>query len=502
MPSAKLTIMNGVWANELFTPRDGIGETASYGRQLHSFWITGNENAQMVPSVLEAWEVSEDGLTWNLRLRKGIKFHNGEDLTMEDALFTAEFVFGPESVEKSLSPSVAAEAADTVSIEALDLNTLQITHVTPKAFFPFSISELSFAITGVVLPKDYFESVGQDGYNKAPIGAGPFRLLEHKVSEQMLFESFEDYFNPARSGNFDTLDMRLVPEVSTRVAALRAGEADLIEANLTVRDQVEAGGGRMIFADESSYMWMILPNCDRDVFCNDKKVRQALDYAIDKDLIIEGLYGPEAAQSKGWVYVTPNALGYSSDLDPFPFDVAKAQQLLSDAGYPDGAGFPSFKIHTWSAGDLPFLPEQAQLIADMWQKNLNLDVGVSIGDAATTRDAWYAGNLAGDVLLRANEARWDGGTIVNALYGDFDGRAHIGGKRDDLQAAVDKALDVVDPNLRQAAFNELYKILHDEHYEFGNGFVNLPWAAGPRIKAWSPWPVVPYQTALWTIELN
>ena len=213
----------------MFTPRDGVGENATFGRQLHAFWITGNERLEMLPSVLESWEVSEDGITWDMRLRKGIKFHNGEDLTIDDALFTLEFVFGPESIEKSLSPSVAAEAADTASIEALDANNLRVSHVSPKAFFPFFLSDLSFGIAGAVLPKDHFEEVGQDGYNKAPIGAGPFRLVEHKVSEQMLFESFEDYFNPARSGNFSTMDMRLVPEVSTRVAALRAGEVDVIE---------------------------------------------------------------------------------------------------------------------------------------------------------------------------------------------------------------------------------------------------------------------------------
>ena len=67
---------------------------------------------------------------------------------------------------------------------------------------------------------------------------------------------------------------------------------------------------------------------------------------------------------------------------------------------------------------------------------------------------------------------------------------------------MDKALEVVDPTLRQEAFNELYQILNEAHYEFGTGFVNLPWAAGPRVKAWSPWPVVPYLTALWTIELE
>ena len=100
--------MNAVWANELFTPRDGVGETATYGRQMHAFWINGNENVEMLPGVITDWQVSEDGLSWDVTLREGITFHNGDPLTIDDALFTMEFVFGPEAIETSLSPSVSS----------------------------------------------------------------------------------------------------------------------------------------------------------------------------------------------------------------------------------------------------------------------------------------------------------------------------------------------------------------------------------------------------------
>ena len=499
----KVTLMNAVWANELFTPRDGVGETATYGRQMHAFWINGNENVEMLPGVITDWQVSEDGLSWDVTLREGITFHNGDPLTIDDALFTMEFVFGPESIETSMSPSVQAEAADTESIEAIDSTTLRVRHKSPKAFFPFFLSELSFGIAGVVLPKAYFESVGQDGYNGAPVGAGPFRLEDHVISEQMLLERYDDYFLPERSPTFQTLDLRLVPEVSTRTAALRAGDADVIEANLSVKDQIEDGGGRLIWSQESSYMWVLLPGCWEVQFpCSKKEVRQALDYAIDKDLIIAELYGPEAAVSKGWSYVTPSALGYSEDLDPLPFDPEKAQQLLVDAGYPGGEGFGTLEVHTWKAGDVPFLPEQAQLIADMWRQNLGIDVEVLVGDAATVRERWFDRQLDGKVIVRANESRWDGGSAMNAVYGDPEGGAHLGGRRDDLIAVAKNALTIVNPEDRQQAFNDAYKIFYEEHYEFGTGYVNLPWGVGPRIAAWDPWPVVAYQTAIWTMRLN
>ena len=499
----KVTLMNAVWATELFTPRDGVGETATYGRQMHAFWINGNENVEMLPGVLTDWSVSSDGLTWDLTIREGVKFHNGDELTIDDAMFTMEFTFGPEAVTNAISPSIQAEALETAGIEATGPNSLRVTHTTPKAFFPFFISELSFGIAGVLLPKNYFEGIGQSAYNDAPIGAGPFRLEKHVKSEQILLERFDDYFLPERSPSFQTLDLRLVPEVATRVAALRAGDADVIEANLAVKDQVEDGGGRFIWAQESSYMWILMPGCWEVEFpCNKKEVRHALDYAIDKELIVNQLYGPEAAVSKGWNWVTPNALGYSPELDPFPYDPDKARQLLADAGYPNGDGFGTLEVHTWKAGDVPFLPEQAQLIADMWRQNLGIDVEVIVGEAATVRERWFGRQLDGKVIVRANETRWDGGSITNAIYGNIEGNAHLGGRRDDLVKVAKDALAVVDPAQRQQAFNDAYKILLEEHYEFGTGYVNLPWGVGPRIVEWEPWPVVAYQTAIWTMKLN
>jgi peptide/nickel transport system substrate-binding protein len=328
-------------------------------------------------------------------------------------------------------------------------------------------------------------------------------LENHVIAEQILLERYDDYFMPERGPSFQTLDLRLVPEVATRVAALRAGDADVVEANLSVKKQVEDGGGRFIWAQESSYMWILLPGCWEVQFpCNKKEVRQALDYAIDKDLIIDQLYGPEAASSRGWNWATPNALGYSPELDPFPFDPELAKQLMADAGYPGGEGFGTLEIHTWKAGDVPFLPEQAQLIADMWRKNLGIDVQVIVGEASTVRERWFGRQLDGKVIIRANETRWDGGSITNGIYGNPEGSAHLGGKRDELVAVAKEALSVVDPALRQEAFNNAYKVLREEHYEFGTGYVNLPWGVGPRIVSWEPWPVVAYQTAIWTMKLQ
>lgn len=502
--SGKVTVMNAVWGNEKFEPRSALGEALGFARIVHAFLITSDETAAFLPGVATKWQLSPDGKTWTITVRKGVKFHNGEDLTVDDVVFTMRDTYGPVSIQEAGSPLVSAVAKDTAKVEALGPDTLQVVHNTPRPDFPFILGEQAQGNYGALIPQKYFEQVGRDGYNKKPVGAGPFKFAKHLISEQMTYERFGDYYNPERSAKFQTLDMRLVPEVSTRVAALRAGEADLIEANLSVVKQVEAGGGRAIFAKESSYIWVYTPGCQKpELPCNKRDVRYALDYAIDKQTIMKELYGaPNGGAAKGFSYVTPSALGYSSALDPLPYDPQKAKELLARAGYPGGKGFRPFTIHTWQAGDVPFMPELAELVANYWRKNLGIEATVRVGDATTVKEIWFRHEIDGDFLVRPNETRWDGSSIGPTLYGDPKGRAYIGGGDTSLTEAVKEALSVLDPAKRHEAVNKMYTKFFDAHYEIGVGFVNLPWGVGPRIATYQPWPLTPYLSAPWTITLK
>ena len=505
-----VTIMNAVWGNEYFDPRDQVGEGLNFHRALHAFWINSNKDYELIPGVAADWEISDDGLTWTFTLREGVTFHNGEELTAEDGAFTWEYMYGPEAVVNSLSPGQSAQARVTEKVHPAEGNVVRITHKEIQANFAFLSAESAPGTTGPITPDQYFEEKGSDGYNLEPVGAGPFRLVEFRRSEKMLFERFDDhYYHPDnglpedRRAKVQNLDMRLVPEASTRVAALRAGDADIIEANVSVRKQVEESGGRIIFGRESTYVWMILQGCQNEEYpCNKRDVRYALDYAIDKETIMKGLYGEEGACVCGYNYATPSTLGYSPDIDPLPYDPDLARELLARAGYPNGEGFGTFKIYTWIAGDLPFLPELAQLVADQWKRNLGIDTEVEVGETATVRNRWFNKELYGGVVLRPNEAKYDAGRSVTVYYADFEGRIHFGALREDLKQAVIDAKSEIRPEHRQAAYNEMYKKLWDAHYEPSMGHVHLPWGVSSRVATWDPWPVTPYLSALWTITLQ
>ncbi len=505
-----VTVLNTVWGPELFT-NWAWGEVMGYNRQIHSYWMIGSKDVEILPGAATTWEVSPDGLSWIFTIRDGIKFHNGHEFNIDDAVFTMNATYGTitlpdgtvwEAKEQG-GQNVLTVARATESIEAVGPESFKVTHTQPLAYLPFILTDMATNNNGALMPKDYFEEVGRDGYDGAPIGAGPFRLLSHTFNDEMVLERFDEYWNPSRLSNFRTLHMRLVPEASTRVSALIAGQADIVDANLQVMNQIEESGNRIVIAKEAAYMWMFMPGChDTALPCNKKEFRQAMDYAVDKQLIVDQLYGPDVAEVKGFSFVFPSSLGYSPGLDPFPYDPEKARELLAQAGYPGGQGLPTQIINTWVAGDVPFLPEQAQLIAQMWRDNLGIDAEVKVGEEVATRERWFGGQLDGEYLLRPNESRWDTAGGMLSLYGDPERAAHIAGKRQDIVDRVREATSVVDPALRQDILADAWMFLREEHYEWTTGITHSLYGVSPRIETWEPWPLVAYLTGVWTIRIN
>jgi peptide/nickel transport system substrate-binding protein len=327
----------------------------------------------------------------------------------------------------------------------------------------------------------------------------------------MSFERFEDYYYQPANGfpedkrvNFQSLDLHLAPEEATRVAALRAGEADIVPASLATKEQVEAGGGRLVFGQEGVVVEARVVGCwgEPRYPCHDKLVRQALDYAIDKELIRDTLYGgPELFQVKGWAVVTPSTIGYTPALDPWPFDPDKARQLLADAGYPGGAGFGKLIVNTWPSTSMPFQVEAAQLAAEFWRRELGLDVEVRVGDNVGVDTRLKAGELKGQFLWRENEARVDATSTMANRYGDPEhpDRAH---EDPELFSLVQEAFQTVDPVKRAEASAKLFPRLRDESYQLGIGYANIPWGVGPRVVSWHPYPLAVYPSALHNVTLK
>ncbi len=510
-----LTIMVGDLANERFDIAyvGGSPGGANYGRIMHGFLISMTPQTEMIPGIAEDWELSADGLTTTFTIREGAKFHDGSDVRPEDVLWTLRNSFGPQAHEHHTADSTGA--AISRLMESIELSgTNQVSVKTQKPFVAFSgnISEIGDKWYGMMPERaELYNEELAEAYDLSPIGAGPMSLTEHRRADVMEFERFDDFYYQPANGfsedkrvNFQSLELRLVPEEATRVAALRAGDADIVPASLAVQGQIEAGGGRLIFGQEGVYVNARMIGCfDPQHPCHDKRVRHALDYAIDKDLIRDTLYGgDEVFVAKGWAVVTPNTYGYSPAIDPWPFDPDKARALLAEAGYPDGKDFGPLVINTWQSTAMPFQVETAQLVADLWKKELGLETEVRVSDSTGTKKRQKAGELDGQILWRENEARKNATINTTSGYGDPDREINITHSDADLFKVVQAAAEVLDLEEREQTYKDLYVRLRDETYEFGVGYVNIPWGVAARVKTWDPYPFSLWISAIHTITLE
>jgi peptide/nickel transport system substrate-binding protein len=508
----KLTVMLAELGNERF---DYIFATTSaggrsYARMLYGYLISENERKQMVPGIASQWGLSADGLTWTFKIRKGVKFHDGSEVTPQDILWTLQHFFSPQAVEWSKQNTSISLARIMNRIELSGPDEVSVTTKEPYTGLPLVLSEGGVWSFGVMPKRTKLHDLEQEAaYDNNFIGAGPLRLARHVKAYALHMERFNDFYYQPKNGfhedkrvNFRSLDLIAAPEEATRVAAIRAGEADLVPTSQASIKQVEAGGGRVVYGQEGSVHEVRLVGCWKPEFpCHDKRVRQALDYAINKELIRDKLYSGSALfQVKGWVGVTPSSIAYSPELDPRPFDPNKARQLLAEAGYPGGKGFGKLTVHTWISST-PFIIEAAQLAADFWKRELGLDVEVKVSEEGALKKRQYARELDGQILWRDNETKLDITTTLISQYGDpkSDNRFH---ENPELYRTVKETVQILDEQKRTEALNKLLVRLRDESYWLSVGYVNIPWAVGPRVLDWRPYPLVTYPSALHTIILK
>jgi peptide/nickel transport system substrate-binding protein len=506
--------MVGSFGNERFDYAFAAGTGHDYARQVHGFLISSDvedERRVFVPGIASEWNLSNDGLTWNFTIRDGVKFHDGTDLTAEDVYWTLQHTFGPQAKEYGTSITNLL----TPILDRFEQTGPDQVSATFKVPTPDFASEVSDAVGDwiTILPRrsTMHNPDEEAAFDQSPTGAGLMKLVGHVPVESMTFERFDDYYYQPRYGlpsdrrvQFQTLKMFLVPEEATRVAALRSGEADIAPVGIATRKQVEAGGGRIVMGQEGVYFNIKLLGCWMAEWpCQDQRVRQALEYAIDKETMRDELYGgPDIMQVKGWLGTTPSTIGYSPELDPFPYDPDKARQLLVDSGYPGGEGFGKVIVNTWVSTSLPLMPESAELAASYWQNELGLDVEVKVGDETALKKAYtLTEDLYGQVLWRDNETRIDGARLLRSGYTNPEVKTTLHNDPEVFEL-TNEALTVFNPAEREQVLNSTYLRLRDESYELGIGYVNIPWGVGPRIQAWTPMPLAFYPSALHTIVLK
>jgi peptide/nickel transport system substrate-binding protein len=291
---------------------------------LHDALVKPMPGQNMAPSLAESWSTSPDGLVYEFVLRKGVKFHDGEPVTAEDAKFSFERYRG--IFAKALKEKMAA-------VEAPDPRRLRFRLKQPwPDFMTFYGTPATGA--GWIVPRKYVEKVGEEAFKKAPVGAGPYRFVSFTPGVELVLEASEGYWR--KTPSVKRLVFKAVPDVSTRLAMLKRGEADIAYGvsgelgdevrhtpGLTLRPTPFVSTHWLVFADQwdSSSPW------------HDRRVRLAANYAVDRQAINQ-------AETLGFSRITGSIIPTSFDFywqpPVYPYDPGRARQLLAEAGYPKG----------------------------------------------------------------------------------------------------------------------------------------------------------------------
>lgn len=269
------------------------------------------------PALATEWTASEDAQEFTFTLREGVKFHNGDDFTAEDVAFTFQSMLDPDFVS-----STAGQYRNIAEIESVDDFTVRFKLEGPDAEFIDKISQMG------ILPKNHIEEVGSETFNANPVGTGPFKFTEWVPETHVLLDKNENHWNPDLP-YLDRLEFIPMVEDSVRIASLEAGELDLWQRNVPPEDvqRLQEDGRFVLEFNPFIYNHHICLNLERVPSFQQKAVRQAAAYAIDRQLITDIIGYGEPGRGP----INPVSPYFNPDLSYYSYDPEKASQILEEA---------------------------------------------------------------------------------------------------------------------------------------------------------------------------
>jgi peptide/nickel transport system substrate-binding protein len=424
---------------------------------LHDALLKPMPGQPMAPSLAESWSASEDALTYEFVLRKGAKFHNGDDVTSEDVKFSFERYRG--TAHAMLKDRVAA-------VETPDLQHVRFRLKQPwPDFLTFYVAATG---AGWIVPKKYVEQVGEDGFKKAPVGAGPYRFVSFTPGLELTLEAFEPYWR--KTPSVKRLVFRVIPDESTRLAALKRGEVDIVYSiRGELAEELEHTKGLTLKPTslQATFFLYFADQWDPKSPWHDPRVRLAASLAIDRTTINQAL---TLGHSRITGSIIPDIFDYYWPPPAPVYDPAKARHLLAEAGYP--AGF--------DAGDY-FCDISYANLAEAVLDNLRA-VGIRAKLRPLERAAFfkgYAEKSFRNLIQAGTGAFGNAATRLEAFVAK--GGAYVYGDYPDIDALFREQATDLDLKRRAATLHQIQQIVHDRTiftHLWQLAFLN---GAGPRV---------------------
>lgn len=395
------------------------------------------------PSICEDYDVTDDGLVYTFKIRDDVKFHDGTQMTAEDVAF---------SINRTIEKGWAADMVAAIeSVEATDDYTVVLTLSRPFGGMIGSLASPYFSI----MSKAYLEENGDDIVERKPMGTGAYKFVEWVSGDHITLEANEDYFKGAPS--IKTVTFKPITDKNTGLIALQAGEADaFLNVNYSDIPAVEEDESLAFYSTDLAAVLSLNMNIENEIL-SDVRVRQAVNYAINRDNIIQGaLEGQGTAANSP---VPPTCDGYSEDVKGYEYDPDKARELLKEAGYEDGLSL-TIKIKEDSKNQ-----KVAQVIqSDL--KAVGIDVKIQILEAgAYTTDVYSNGDY--EMTISAWCAMFtDAYSLLYSqfhkdCYGGTGNITHV--TSDELSSMLDSAAQAGEDE-KTAAYTEVAQSIMDNAY--------------------------------------
>jgi peptide/nickel transport system substrate-binding protein len=293
--------------------------------QIHNALLEVNEFLVLEKVLAESYSVSNDGLQYTFKLRKGVKWHDGSEFTADDVKYTYEYYMNPANAANK-----AINFVNVAKVETPDKYTAVVKMKEP--FAPFLVS----TATEFILNAKYHGRIGEKAYKSRPMGTGPFKLREWRPAEFTIVDAFDQHFRGRP--NIDSFRQDVVPEASVRAIALRSGDSDSATWPLLAEDnlQFEANTKFVVFRTSSTGVNHFPINNKLPQF-SDKRVRQAMMHAIDRQRLIDDVFKGTAIIANS-IYPPAMRTWYDRSVKTYPYNQGRARALLDEAGWKMGPG--------------------------------------------------------------------------------------------------------------------------------------------------------------------
>ncbi len=482
-PKTELTVAFSSFSTEVLDPALG-GHIVKYYLSLMFDYLVGT-TPDGQPSrdggIATRWENSADHKRWIFYLRKGVKFHNGDDLTSEDVKWSLQRAIGKRSTTgyagplRTLIQDIETPAPDRVVIVTRE----------PTLIIPTYLSR-SLSTEGMVLPKKYIETVGDDVFARKPVGSGPYKFVEQVTGSHIKLAAVDSHWRIG-TPKYKTITFRLVPEETTRIALLRRGEVDVADVSRERVRELEREGFPIHYRREEAILtmfWVLGPDGQAPP-AKDKRVREAMNLALDRAEIAQSIFAGKAEPAVvplglSWAFkdvgfkVTPEMA--------YPYDPVRAKKLLADAGLASG-----FNLDVY-AYQLPGLPEgktMTEAVAGYWEK-LGIKTRLVPVDYPAFRKAWVDRQVPGAIgYYNIANRDWIGAYALLEKMAYTPSKANDTVNDAEIDGMIAQVMRQTDKEKINALMRNIFTRLRSEHHGVPVVYLHSPYATSKTLGKWN-----------------